>query len=146
VARILLREVAGRSGAWLPLAPCRVGIVVRQRAPAYKFSRVEFLVAIEINLPPDLGDERRRSLLEAEAVRGRALAQAGILRAIWRVPGRLANRAVWSAPDATALHEVLSSLPLWPYMDVAVTALARHSLAEFCPGLAPGLDVDESAG
>jgi muconolactone D-isomerase len=112
---------------------------VRERELTYKFSRVEFLVAIEISLPPDLGDERRLSLLEAEAVRGRALAQAGVLRAMWRVPGRLANRGIWSAADATALHEALTSLPLWPYMDVTVTALARHPLAEQCPGIDAGL-------
>jgi muconolactone D-isomerase len=121
---------------------------VRQRTPAYKFSRVEFLVEIEISLPPELGDERRRSLLDAEAARGSALAQAGVLRALWRVPGRLANCGIWSATDATALHEALASLPLWPYMDVAVTALARHPLSEFCPGLAAGLDgaLDADAG
>lgn len=112
---------------------------MRQRAAAYKFSRVEFLVEIEIVLPPDLGEERRRSLLAAEFDRGSALAQAGVLRAVWRVPGRLANRGIWAAADATALHEALTSLPLWPYMQVAVTALARHPLAESCPGIEAGL-------
>ncbi len=98
---------------------------------------VEFLVAIDIRLPHDLGDERRDELLKAEFARGAALAEAGILRAIWRVPGRLANRGIWSAPDATALHEALQSLPLWPFMSIEVVALARHPLAGRCPGLLP---------
>jgi len=98
---------------------------------------VEFLVAIDIRLPHDLGDERREELLKAEFARGAALAEAGILRAIWRVPGRLANRAIWSAPDATALHEALQSLPLWPFMSIEVVALARHPLADRCSGLLP---------
>jgi muconolactone D-isomerase len=97
---------------------------------------MDFLVQIEVQLPADLEPERRRVLLEAELERGTALAEAGLLRAIWRVPGRLANRAIWSADDATALHEALVSLPLWPYMQVEVTPLARHPLGELCAGLA----------
>ena len=64
-----------------------------------------------------------------------ALAEAGFLRAIWRVPGRLANRAIWTAADATALHEALVSLPLWPYMEVDGHA-ARAASARRRPAVA----------
>ena len=108
------------------------------RTPA-NFSPMEFLVEIEVGLPADLDKEVRLALLEAEFARGCELAKEGTLRAIWRVPGRLANRAIWAAPDATALHEALVSLPLWPYFrQVEVTPLARHALAEFCPGIGAG--------
>jgi len=99
---------------------------------------MEFLVDIDIRLPPELEGERRQALLDAEFERGSALATAGVLRAIWRVPGRLANRGIWAAADATALHDALTSLPLWPYMEVSVTPLARHPLAESCLGIAAG--------
>ena len=102
---------------------------------------MEFLVEIDIKLPPDLDEDLRASLIEAEFARGAALAEAGMLRAVWRVPGRFANRAIWSAVDATALHDALISLPLWPYMDVRVTPLARHALADVCAGLPPTLTV-----
>jgi muconolactone D-isomerase len=96
---------------------------------------VEFLVEIEVALPADLDEARRTQLLAAELERGKTLAEAGVLLAIWRVPGRLANRAIWSATDATALHEALVSLPLWPYMDAVVTPLAKHPVAPSCHGL-----------
>jgi muconolactone D-isomerase len=105
---------------------------------------MEFLVAIEIVLPDTLDEPRRAALLAAELERGTALAEAGVLRAIWRVPGRFANRAIWSATDATALHEALTSLPLWQYMDVAVTPLARHPAAPACRGLPAQLSMNDA--
>ncbi len=100
---------------------------------------MEFLLEIQIDLPHDLSAEEQSKLIDAERVRGRELAQEGVIRAIWRVPGRFANRAIWSARDATELHSAITSLPLWPYIRVNVTPLARHDLAEHCLGLAPGL-------
>jgi muconolactone D-isomerase len=100
---------------------------------------VEFLLEIEVRLPVSMEDVERARLIEAERVRGRELAEQGVIRAIWRVPGRFANRAIWSAVDATELHDAIQSLPLWPYIDVVVTPLARHALGEHCAGLPPGL-------
>jgi muconolactone delta-isomerase len=97
---------------------------------------VEFLVEIEVRLPPELDDGVRARLMHDELARGAELAQAGLLRVIWRVPGRLANRGIWTVDDATELHAALVSLPLWPYMEVAVTPLAHHPLSDSCGGLA----------
>jgi muconolactone D-isomerase len=100
---------------------------------------MEFLLEIEVRLPTSMEDAERARLIEAERVRGRELAEQGIIRAIWRVPGRFANRAIWSAADATELHAAISSLPLWSYIDVVVTPLARHDLGQHTHGLPPGL-------
>ena len=105
---------------------------------------MEFLVEVEIALHPDLDEARRAELLASELERGTALAEAGVLRAISRVPGRFANRAIWSAADATEIHEALVSLPLWPYMDIAVTPLARHPVAPFCRGLPAALGAGDA--
>ena len=87
---------------------------------------MEFLVEIEISWPPD-GDAAQRSrLVEAETRRSAELAEAGRLLRLWREPGRWANVGLWSAADATELHEALSSLPLFPWMHIRVRALARH--------------------
>lgn len=89
---------------------------------------MEFLVRIQTNLPPDLPVDRRTELLDAEAARGVELRSQGVLRRIWRIPGRLANFSLYDVANATELHELLSSLPLWPWMDVEVHPLARHAL------------------
>jgi muconolactone D-isomerase len=98
---------------------------------------MEWLVEITVQIPADLAGDQRTELLEREQERGEELARAGVLRAIWRVPGRRANCGIWSAPDATQLHEALVSLPLWPYLAIGVTPLAAHPLTGSCAGLVP---------
>ena len=88
----------------------------------------DYLVRIEITLPPDMNEEERRSLLEAEQAVGRQLVERGVIAAIWRLPGRRANVGIWHASDATELHGLISSLPLLPWMKVEVTELAMHDL------------------
>ncbi|MGE0240805.1 MAG: muconolactone Delta-isomerase [Parvibaculaceae bacterium] len=87
---------------------------------------MEFLVEIDVNLPPDFDAGKAEDLRKAEARRGVELYEAGTIRRVWRVPGRRAAVAIWEAPDATALHAALASLPLFPWLDIKVRPLARH--------------------
>jgi muconolactone D-isomerase len=86
----------------------------------------EYLVDIKVRLPGDLPADERHRLLAAELRRGKELRASEAIQRIWRVPGALRNVGIWSATDATELHEMISSLPLFPYMEVAVTPLAVH--------------------
>ncbi len=88
----------------------------------------EFLVEIEIELPPSMPENERAALVSAEAARGKELREAGSIVRIWRVPGRRANVGIWSAADASELHGQISSLPLFPWMRVRVRPLADHFL------------------
>lgn len=87
---------------------------------------MEFLVNIVINWPPDADPARREEIFAAELARGQELMRAGVMKRLWRVPGQWANWGLWEAEDATALHEALSSLPLWPWMSVTVHPMAVH--------------------
>jgi muconolactone D-isomerase len=89
---------------------------------------MEFLVHVEIRLPDGMAEERRAELAAAETRRGRELIEAGTLVRIWRQPGRFANVSLYRTADATELHAALASLPLWPYMQIRVEALATHPL------------------
>ena len=53
----------------------------------------------------------------------------GRLVHIWRIAGRYANASIFDVASNDELHELLSGLPLFPYMDISVTALARHPSA-----------------
>jgi muconolactone D-isomerase len=88
----------------------------------------EFLVRIDIDLPATTPAPERERLLEAEAARGRELLTSGHLAGIWRVPGRFANISLYRAGDATELHHLLTSLPLFPWMSIGIEPLADHPL------------------
>jgi len=88
---------------------------------------MEFLVhVIDIEFDQAVSGQERRDLYIAERDRVAELAASGTIVRLWRVPGRRANWGVWEAPDATALHDAVASLPLWPYMRIEVHTLATH--------------------
>ena len=87
---------------------------------------MEFLVYTENRLPPDTDADRVRDLRRRERERAMELRADGLLKRLWRVPGRWATVALYEAADATVLHEALASLPMWPYTDVRVEPLAEH--------------------
>ena len=87
---------------------------------------MEFLVRIEINWPPDAPAEERERIFAEELEAGQRLAHAGQLRRLWRIPGRWANWSLYEVTDATELHAALVTLPLYPWMDIEVHALAEH--------------------
>ncbi|MBB4660503.1 muconolactone Delta-isomerase [Conexibacter arvalis] len=89
---------------------------------------MEFLVRIDVALPPELPAARRAELLAAEREHGLALRRSGAIERIWRLPGGLRNVGVWVADDATQLHELICGLPLHPWAQIEVTALATHPL------------------
>ena len=87
---------------------------------------MEFIVRFEINQPESMTPDERERLRGIERARAMELREHGILKRLWRVPGRRAVVGLWEADDATALHEALASLPMFPWMDVSVEALATH--------------------
>ena len=87
---------------------------------------MQFLLHIEVTWPPDGDPEEKERRIAAEGVRARELAAEGIVKRIWRIPGQWANWSIWEGPDATAIHAAVTSLPMWPYLDVQVYPLADH--------------------
>jgi muconolactone D-isomerase len=89
---------------------------------------MEFLVEIQVNFPPDMPAELLADVMDREFRRGRELQDAGRIVRIWRIPGRRANVGIWQGADADAIHEAISSLPAFPWIDAHVTPLATHQL------------------
>lgn len=89
---------------------------------------MEFLARIEQNISPDMDPARLAEVKAAEKVRGQELVDAGKMRRIWRLPGRRAVMVLYDVETADELHELISSLPLFPWMDVTITPLGAHTL------------------
>jgi muconolactone D-isomerase len=87
---------------------------------------MEFLVRAENRLPPETPEEERSRLKKGERARADELRAAGNLKRLWRVPGRNATIGLYECADATELHDVLSSLPMFPWMDITIEAVATH--------------------
>lgn len=89
---------------------------------------MEFLVQIQVAFPPEMPAEQLDDVMAREVERGRELKDAGTIVRIWRVPGRRANVGIWQAETADELHEAITSLPAFPWIDARVTPLATHHL------------------
>ncbi|OWT70295.1 MULTISPECIES: muconolactone Delta-isomerase [unclassified Achromobacter] len=88
-----------------------------------------FMAQMQVNLPPDLAPEIADKLKSDEKALSQRLQREGKWVHLWRVAGRYANVSIFDVADNDELHTLLSSLPLFPYMDINVTALARHPSA-----------------
>src|SRR5690348_13527221 len=94
--------------------------------PAGERIQSEFLVRIEIRTPSEMDDATVDDLRAKEAAQARMLAERGYLVRLWRIPGRWGNWGYWRAESVDALNELLSSLPLYPFMTVEVHPLDPH--------------------
>lgn len=81
---------------------------------------------MDVRLPHDLDADTRSDLLAREASYSQALQRTGVWRELWRVVGKYSNISIIDAASNDALHEILTGLPLYPYMHIEVTPLARH--------------------
>jgi len=90
---------------------------------------VLFLAEMEVRIPHDADAERIARLQAEEKARAQQLQRAGEWRHLWRVAGRYANVSVFDVDSVDRLHELLSELPLFPYLDIRVTPLATHPSA-----------------
>lgn len=88
-----------------------------------------FHVHMTVNIPHDAEPDMVERLKQQEKERAQQLQRDGVWPHLWRVVGRYANISVFDVESATQLHEILSTLPLFPYMDVTVTPLTRHPSA-----------------
>ncbi len=85
-----------------------------------------FQVEMDVRLPHDFPAEKAEALKQTERARAQELQRAGIWRHLWRVAGRYSNVSVFDVASPQDLHDILSSLPLFPFMDMRITPLCRH--------------------
>ncbi|WP_455289085.1 muconolactone Delta-isomerase [Cupriavidus necator] len=88
-----------------------------------------YCVQMDVKIPDFLTADRADAIKAAEKARAIEIQQAGKWPHLWRVVGRYSNVSIFDVESNDELHELLSSLPLFPYMTIQVTPLARHPSA-----------------
>jgi muconolactone D-isomerase len=96
-----------------------------------------FHVQITVRVPPEADMEKIRALSAEEVEQAKALQRAGKWLHVWRIAGKWANISIFNVDSTDELHGILSSLPLFPYRDIEVTALCRHPASIDDPQQAP---------
>jgi muconolactone D-isomerase len=89
-----------------------------------------FCASIAVRVPSDADPEKIEQLKAQEASRASELEREGKWLHVWRIVGRWANVSIFDVKSHEELHAILTSLPLYPYMDIEVTPLcAMHPAA-----------------
>jgi len=85
-----------------------------------------FKIEMNVTVPLDFDPVRFDELKAKERAYSHELQRSGKWRHIWRVAGQYANVSIFDVASNTELHDILSNLPLYPFMTIQVSALCRH--------------------
>jgi muconolactone D-isomerase len=86
-------------------------------------------VRMDVRPPHDVDLQRFERLKSEEKARAQELQRAGKWRHLWRIAGLYSNISIFDVESHDELHAILSGLPLFPFMEITVTPLARHPSA-----------------
>lgn len=86
-------------------------------------------VRMDVHPPHDVEPSLFDRLKADEKARAQDLQRQGKWVHLWRIAGEYSNFSVFDVADHDELHAILSALPLFPFMTLKVTALARHPSA-----------------
>jgi muconolactone D-isomerase len=81
---------------------------------------------MEVRIPHGVDPEKIKQLGALEHERARELQLQRKWVHLWRIVGKFANVSVFDVETPAELHDILNSLPFYPFMTVEVTALCRH--------------------
>ena len=85
-----------------------------------------YMVEMIVKIPHAMDPVVVAEIKAKEKAYSQQLQKDGKWRHLWRVVGEYANYSVFDVESNDALHDTLSKLPLFPYMKITVTALAKH--------------------
>lgn len=86
-------------------------------------------VRMDVHPPAHMPAAEFDALKQAEREMAQALQRRGVWVHLWRIAGQYSNISVFDVGSHDELHDILSGLPLFPFMAVAVMPLARHPSA-----------------
>ncbi len=85
-----------------------------------------FKVEMTVNIPASLPKDQADAIKAEEKAYSQRLQREGKWLHIWRVAGLYANVSIFDVADNQELHDILTGLPLYPFMTMSVQPLCRH--------------------
>ncbi|WP_027476618.1 muconolactone Delta-isomerase [Curvibacter gracilis] len=85
-----------------------------------------YLVHMLVDIPSTIAPEEAARIKAEEKAYSQQLQRSGKWPHLWRVVGEYANYSVFDVASNDELHDTLSQLPLFPFMKITVTSLAKH--------------------
>lgn len=85
-----------------------------------------FLVEMDVNIPESWDENKIKDYVTREKECSQGWQKSGKWVYLWRVAGKYSNISVIDAESPDELHQIISSLPLFPYMNIQVKALCKH--------------------
>ena len=85
-----------------------------------------FHVRMDVNLPVTMPEAQATELKKTEKEIAQTLQRSGKWRHLWRIAGQYANISVFDVDSVDELHALISTLPLFPYMQIQIMPLCRH--------------------
>ena len=88
-----------------------------------------FYVRMDVSIPHDVDSQPSTSCVWMRQRAHSSCQRDGTWRHLWRIVGEYANISIFDVESPDKLHEILMSLPLFPFMQIKVTQLCRHPSA-----------------
>jgi muconolactone D-isomerase len=85
-----------------------------------------FHVRMDVRIPDDVDPKVRADIVASEKAYSQELQRAGKWPHLWRIVGEYSNISIFDVESNDELHQLISELPLFPYMEIKVTPLATH--------------------
>ena len=88
-----------------------------------------YAARMDVDIPRDLDPAVREDLVTREKAYSQEIQRTGEWAHIWRMVGLYSNLSIFDVESNARLHEILSNLPLFPFMPIEVTALTTDPSA-----------------
>ncbi|WP_257930137.1 MULTISPECIES: muconolactone Delta-isomerase family protein [unclassified Brevibacterium] len=81
---------------------------------------------MDVEFPESMTDETKADFQVKEMAYSAELQERGIMKGIWRIVGEYSNISIYDVNDLDFLHATFQGFPMFAYMNVKVTPLAKH--------------------
>lgn len=85
-----------------------------------------YVVEMDVKIPESWSEDKIQDYITREKETSQGWQKSGKWIYLWRVAGKYSNISVIEAESPDELHQIISSLPLFPYMNIKVTSVCKH--------------------